>query len=56
MRIFFKKGSLTADQLKESKKNLLLKEFKGSFFKKMSRSQTKINVLQLFCIKSWTEL
>ena len=47
---FFEKGRLSADQLKESKKSLLLKEFKGSFFKRCPGAKPKLMCCNYFVL------
>ena len=39
---FFPKGTLSPQQLQKSKKTLLLKEFKGSFFKRCPGAKPKL--------------
>lgn len=46
----FPKGKLTAEQFKNSKKNLLLKEFKGSFFKKCPGAKPKLMCCNYFVL------
>ena len=47
---FFKKGTLTANQFAESKKSLLLKEFKGSFFKRCPGAKAKLMCCNYFVL------
>ena len=47
---YFKKGSLSARQVKESKKVLLLKEFKGSFFKRCPGAKPKLMCCNYFVL------
>ena len=47
---FLKKGRLSAEQIKESKKILLLKEFKGSFFKRCPGARPKLMCCNYFVL------
>ena len=47
---FFKKGQLTIEQIKNSKKSLLLKEFKGSFFKRCPGAKPKLMCCNYFVL------
>ena len=47
---FFKKGVIEAHQFKKSKKSLLLKEFKGSFFKRCPGAKPKLMCCNYFVL------
>ena len=47
---FFEKGTLSAQQIEESKKNLLLKEFKGSFFKRCPGAKKRLMCCNYFVL------
>ena len=47
---FFKKGRLDTDQLEKSKKTLLLKNFKGSFFKRCPGAKPKLMCCNYFVL------
>ena len=47
---FFKKGRLSSEQLTKSKKILLLKEFKGSFFKRCPGARPKLMCCNYFVL------
>lgn len=47
---FFKPGKLTVQQMEKSKKNLLLKEFKGSFFKRCPGAKPKLMCCNYFVL------
>ena len=46
----FQKGQLSAEQFEESKKTLLLKEFKGSFFKRCPGAKPKLMCCNYFVL------
>ena len=47
---FFKKSPLTSGQFKQSKKNLFLKKFKGSFFKRCPGARPKLMCCNYFVL------
>ena len=47
---FLQKGRLSAEQIKKSKKILLLKEFKGSFFKRCPAARPKLMCCNYFVL------